>query len=244
MQQRQLVGRVTPPPKPALPVDANGKVIDPVRPRCGAHSKRSGKPCRNWAMPNGRCRMHGGTSTGPTAAGRAKISEINKGNKNAENLGLYADGMHPHEQDIYGMVAVGDLQHEIRMTRLMLKRAYRAQFIWEAVRGQIARTREHGIKEAMLESGLWDIDELVTETGTTGFDKDGIPQDIDKQRVVRRKTDFNAEIRQYAKLLDRLENTQRQLLEGASDADLVARLAEDLRAFNDNAVGTLPGGEI
>jgi hypothetical protein len=33
-------------------------------PRCGAHSRRTGKPCRNGAMANGRCRMHGGTSTG------------------------------------------------------------------------------------------------------------------------------------------------------------------------------------
>ena len=35
-------------------------------PRCGAHSRRSGQPCRNPVMANGkgRCRMHGGTSTG------------------------------------------------------------------------------------------------------------------------------------------------------------------------------------
>ena len=33
-------------------------------PRCGAHSRRTGKPCRNPAMKNGRCRMHGGKSTG------------------------------------------------------------------------------------------------------------------------------------------------------------------------------------
>src|SRR5690625_1090541 len=31
--------------------------------RCGAKT-RSGKPCKNWAMKNGRCRMHGGKSTG------------------------------------------------------------------------------------------------------------------------------------------------------------------------------------
>lgn len=29
--------------------------------RCGA-KKRDGSKCRTWAMPNGRCRMHGGTS--------------------------------------------------------------------------------------------------------------------------------------------------------------------------------------
>src|SRR5258708_22398983 len=34
-------------------------------PRCGARSKRTGKPCRGAAMPNGRCKLHGGNSTGP-----------------------------------------------------------------------------------------------------------------------------------------------------------------------------------
>ena len=33
--------------------------------RCGARSKRTGKPCRGAAMPNGRCKVHGGKSTGP-----------------------------------------------------------------------------------------------------------------------------------------------------------------------------------
>lgn len=32
-------------------------------PRCGAKT-RSGEPCRSPAMPNGRCRMHGGASPG------------------------------------------------------------------------------------------------------------------------------------------------------------------------------------
>jgi hypothetical protein len=37
-----------------------------VAPRCGARAKtRGGKPCRAPAMPNGRCRLHGGLSTGP-----------------------------------------------------------------------------------------------------------------------------------------------------------------------------------
>jgi len=38
-------------------------------PQCGARNKR-GTPCRCPAMKNGRCRLHGGRSTGPrTAAG-------------------------------------------------------------------------------------------------------------------------------------------------------------------------------
>ena len=43
-------------------------------PRCGART-RSGAPCRQPAMTNGRCRMHGGESTGPcTAGGLARLS--------------------------------------------------------------------------------------------------------------------------------------------------------------------------
>ncbi len=42
-------------------------------PRCGAHT-RAGTECRQPAMPNGRCRMHGGRSTGPrTADGLARL---------------------------------------------------------------------------------------------------------------------------------------------------------------------------
>jgi hypothetical protein len=42
-------------------------------PRCGART-RSGEACRGPAMANGRCRMHGGASTGPrTAEGLARM---------------------------------------------------------------------------------------------------------------------------------------------------------------------------
>src|SRR5215467_3704776 len=40
-------------------------VMANAAPRCGARSKRTGKPCRAAAMRNGRCKVHGGNSTGP-----------------------------------------------------------------------------------------------------------------------------------------------------------------------------------
>src|SRR5258708_14623437 len=33
-----------------------------LSPRCNAFARRTKKPCRNGAMPNGRCRMHGGAT--------------------------------------------------------------------------------------------------------------------------------------------------------------------------------------
>lgn len=53
---------------------------------CGAHCRTTGKPCRNWAMANGRCRMHGGKSTGrPPVHGRCTKAEREQ---RAEWLGI------------------------------------------------------------------------------------------------------------------------------------------------------------
>lgn len=53
-------------------------IINPMQsahcaPRCCAHARTTGKPCRALVMANGRCRMHGGKSTGaPTRKANAK----------------------------------------------------------------------------------------------------------------------------------------------------------------------------
>ena len=57
-------------------------------PRCGAKTRRAPK-CRAPAMANGRCRMHGGKSTGPrTADGleRSRKANWKHGRYSAESL--------------------------------------------------------------------------------------------------------------------------------------------------------------
>jgi hypothetical protein len=188
-------------------------------------------------MPNGRCRLHGGKSTGPSPENAA-------GNSNALQHGLYSVGMHPHEMDIYGTIEIGTMKDEIKITKLLLRRACRAQLMWELARGEISRAGGSTVRDKMLESGLWDVDELTTETGVAGIDKEGNIVDIDKQRIVRRKTSFTDEIRHYERLLAKLEETHARLQEGAGDEDMVARLAEDLRDFTNNAGPLMPGGKL
>ena len=46
---------------------------------CGAYARSTGKPCRCKALRNGRCKLHGGLSTGPkTPEGKAKIAQATK----------------------------------------------------------------------------------------------------------------------------------------------------------------------
>lgn len=47
-------------------------------PRCGATTKRSGKPCQGSAMENGRCRVHGGSTPSGAAASRFKTGLYSK----------------------------------------------------------------------------------------------------------------------------------------------------------------------
>jgi hypothetical protein len=45
-------------------------MINPMKPICGAHARTTGNPCQKQPMENGRCRLHGGLSTGrPTIHG-------------------------------------------------------------------------------------------------------------------------------------------------------------------------------
>ena len=46
-----------------------------LAPRCGAKARTTGLACRAPAMTNGRCRMHGGKSSGPrTPEGFSKLA--------------------------------------------------------------------------------------------------------------------------------------------------------------------------
>jgi hypothetical protein len=43
--------------------------------KCGAYARSTGQPCQAKALTNGRCKNHGGMSTGPkTAEGRLVIA--------------------------------------------------------------------------------------------------------------------------------------------------------------------------
>ena len=61
---------------------------NPMQALCGAHCRTTGEPCKNHQMANGRCRMHGGKSTGrPVTHGqftqeartqRSRLLELNR----------------------------------------------------------------------------------------------------------------------------------------------------------------------
>ncbi len=74
--------------KPILLKNGNPQGNPMNAPRCGAKT-RKGTPCRAPAMANGRCRMHGGKSTGPrTPEGleRSRKANWKHGHYSAESI--------------------------------------------------------------------------------------------------------------------------------------------------------------
>lgn len=88
----------------------------PEKARCGAKT-RAGTPCKQYPMHGKkRCRLHGGKSTGSP-----------KGCQNAWKTGIYAQGIRPEEAEVYEKIKVGSLDADIRIMKLQLIRAVKAQ---------------------------------------------------------------------------------------------------------------------
>lgn len=82
---------------------------------CGAKTRAGGR-CKAPAMANGRCRVHGGSSTGAP-----------KGTRNALKYGIYTDFMTPDERRLSAQMKLGHLNDELRLTRIRLRRALAAE---------------------------------------------------------------------------------------------------------------------
>ena len=105
-----------------------------TRKRCGAKT-RSGKPCKNGAMANGRCRMHGGKSTGPP-----------KENQNAKKHGFFSKYIPQETLEIMngmGEVSPADLiWDQIQIQYAAIIRAQKIMFVEDSEDHSIFKTKE------------------------------------------------------------------------------------------------------
>lgn len=135
---------------------------------CGAKTRKGGK-CQNAAMANGRCRLHGGKSTGAPA-----------GNTNAAKAGaIYSKFMTPEELEIAEQVELDSLEQEIKVYRVRLYRLMQAEQMQKdelelkarttqtPVVGGMPITAEDGEDEELIETKQYskrDYDALINQT--------------------------------------------------------------------------------
>jgi hypothetical protein len=62
---------------------------------CGAYARSTGNPCQAKALANGRCKNHGGMSTGPkTLEGRQAIAQATRQRMASQGSSLALEGFY------------------------------------------------------------------------------------------------------------------------------------------------------
>jgi hypothetical protein len=182
----------------------------------------------------GRCKRHGGASTPHKPATHIKRA--------ARSLarGLYTDMLFPWEEDMYGACKTGTLEEELRLLRVQLRRAVIAQHNYDTVMEHLGEFRENP-DAAEIPPELFKHLELDGYEFTQAKKEEG---EEEVKKMLRRKRDYRREIQQWVKLIGALE-VQHQAL-AASDlfgGGTLERMAEDLRAFAENAKRTIGESE-
>ena len=79
-----------------FPNETEMEVMMRKKQKCEAHARSTGNPCQAKALVNGRCRNHGGLSTGPTtiagklAVAAATSARMAAGQRERALAGFYA----------------------------------------------------------------------------------------------------------------------------------------------------------
>ena len=162
---------------------------------CGAKT-RGGEPCKNGAMPNGRCRMHGGKSTQQW------------GNKKAVKHGIYESGLTKEEKKIYKNIDVTAVDDEIRLCKLRIRRA------------MIARKEVEEQPEDITVG--FETSEIKQVQGDS--DRNGTGATQTRREMTRKRPDYDAIIDKFMGRMGQLIKTRAEVAQSDTvDASTVAK---------------------
>jgi hypothetical protein len=142
----------------------------------------------------------------------------------------------PWEEDVYGACKTGTLEEELILLRVQLRRAVLAQKNYETVMEHLGGFREDP-DAVEIPAELFKHLELDGYEFTQTKKEEG---DEEVRKMLRRKRDYRREIQQWVKLIGALE-VQHQTLAASHlfGQDTLEKMAEDLRAFAENALRTV-----
>ncbi len=196
--------------------------------RCKAHSKQSGERCKktgNHVCPSCRvCRHHGCNCKNPGGAP--------KGNRNGLKHGLYTAGLLDGERELWGDIDVAGLDDEIRVAKIMLRRALIAQAKRD---GKVEQLKKLVRGEDSIEVAT-ELLELSRLELAASESQDSEAPELVKQVLEGR--DYWNEIHRFLGRVDRLSATRSQMGGNPGiDAAETARAIQDALAEMDDRDG-------
>jgi hypothetical protein len=190
---------------------------------CGHHAEHGTPFCSKHSSAVGAVKLNLRTESLPHG-GRPGCTSNNIG-------GIYLSGLRVEEAANWDGIKNGTLDAEMRLARCQLRRVLQLQ-----LKREEAQTEDE--REAALD--LQSVEkEIVTGTGPDGRRFGSM-----RRHVTRRGRDYTAEIIQFTRLIAVLERSQAILNQLSRGEDEYAKISRAMRGFGDEAIATLPGGEI
>ena len=168
-------------------------------------------------MPNGRCKNHGGKSTGP----KNPVA-----NTRSKNFGIYSSSLTEDEKNIE--FELGNVDAELEIARLHLKRSLDAKAKYD----DAAKHSSDDMDESALQ-----LVEVTRDEGTRIADGAEIP--ISSYRKVRRRPPFEEYIHRWMSRIESLEKTRKELVGDGGD-ETIREKAAKLKEFLDEMDDTVP----
>ena len=164
-------------------------------------------------MPNGRCKLHGGASTG-----------VPKGNKNSLKHGIYSKTLRGDEVELWHKININGVDDELRIAKIQLMRALKAQgLVFDNPDG---------------EDGFY-LSELKTEARARRGGARAGGENAAHKTTVRKRPDYWDQIYRLLGRIGHLHQVRASLPN--SDGKTPGQLAADIKAALDE-IETLTGG--
>jgi len=216
---------------------------------CNHINKRNKQPCGNYALKGrDKCRIHLKNADGKGGI-RDNPKKVREGHaKKVIVHGIYADvGLLADEYPVYEGITgrLGTLNEEINMARVKLRRCYAAQKKLDEAQDALAKAAgdRNRFIEVAIAHKLLSVKQVEQSTDMEWVGPRGkkVLEEIAKSKILRRVRDFSEEIYNFTKLIQRLEQARKELMENAEVGDeFVQKLADDLRMFTDAADKLVP----
>jgi len=183
--------------------------------QCGQALRQSpGKFCRKAPAHNAnanqfpkRCKLHGATSGPP------------KGNTNAVGFGIYSNFILPEEEEYAKQIEADSVEYEIKIVKLRLRRAIRAEF------EQNKRIANEGREKAMESSEIETVGKIENGELVKG-----------SKKVVKKIVNYARAIHSIVGELKRLMDIQGNL-NGGNDGSTPKEKAQEIQEFLDELKG-------
>jgi hypothetical protein len=153
----------------------------------------------------------------------AKDKSYLKGNDHGVTHGLYRKHYSEEEQKIFDDIKIGEVDEEIAVLKMQLRRAVKADEMWRAQQAELEEV------------------ERTEEEDTISYGSGAVKEKRTRKKRILRKDGFAEEIRKFAKAVVDAEAKRANIAALRDNQNTHEKTAQSFREFTDAVIDSFPG---